>query len=49
MEDRYARSETVGSNLEGSDGQRFLTGMVTEKAPAPPINVVLNWTAEVKK
>jgi serine/threonine protein kinase/Tol biopolymer transport system component len=31
------------------DGQRFLVSVVTEKASAPPINVVLNWTAELKK
>lgn len=30
-------------------GQRFLVGKITEKAPAPPINVVLNWAAEMKK
>ncbi|QQS47403.1 MAG: protein kinase [Acidobacteriota bacterium] len=42
-------------DLEGTeyapskDGQRFLVPVVTEKAPPPPINVVLNWTAEVKK
>ncbi len=33
----------------GRDGQRFLTGVVTEKAPTPPINVVLNWTAGLKR
>jgi len=33
----------------GRDGQRFLTGVVTEKAPVPPINVVLNWTAVLKR
>jgi Tol biopolymer transport system component len=31
------------------DGQRFLVPVVTEKAPAPPINVVLNWTADLQK
>jgi serine/threonine protein kinase/Tol biopolymer transport system component len=31
------------------DGQRFLVSVVTEKAPAPPINVVLNWTAGLKR
>jgi hypothetical protein len=31
------------------DGQRFLTTVVTEKAPTLPINVVLNWLAEAKK
>ncbi len=31
------------------DGQRFLVSVVTERAPAPPINVVLNWTAQLKK
>ncbi len=31
------------------DGQRFLTFAVTEKAPAPPIQIVLNWAAEMKK
>ncbi|MGI8838072.1 MAG: hypothetical protein ACR2H4_15745 [Pyrinomonadaceae bacterium] len=33
----------------GRDGQRFLTGVVTEKAPTPPINVMLNWTADLKR
>lgn len=33
----------------GRDGQRFLTGVVTEKAPTPPINVVLNWTGDLKR
>ena len=32
----------------GKDGQRFLTGVVTEKAPALPISVVLNWPADLK-
>jgi serine/threonine protein kinase/Tol biopolymer transport system component len=41
--------EIEGTQYEPSkDGQRLLTTVVTEKAPAPPINVVLNWTAEVK-
>jgi dipeptidyl aminopeptidase/acylaminoacyl peptidase len=31
------------------DGQRFLVPVVTEKAPAPPSNVVLNWTADLQK
>jgi hypothetical protein len=31
------------------DGQRFLTFAVTERAPAPPIHVVLNWAVEMKK
>jgi Tol biopolymer transport system component len=31
------------------DGQRFLVSVVTDKAPAPLINVVLNWTAGLKK
>lgn len=31
------------------DGQRFLTFAVTEKAPPPPINMVLNWATEMKK
>ena len=30
------------------DGQRFLTSVVTERAPTPPISVTLNWTAEIK-
>ncbi len=33
----------------GRDGQRFLTGVVTEKALAPPIHLVLNWTADLKR
>ncbi len=42
--------EIEGLNYAPSqDGQRFLTGTVAEKAPTPPINVVLNWTAELKK
>ncbi len=31
------------------DGQRFLVSLVTERAAAPPINVVLNWTADAPK
>ncbi len=42
--------EIEGANYSPSkDGQRFLTSVVTERAPTPPINVALNWTAEVKK
>ena len=42
--------EIEGTNYAPSkDGQRFLVSVVTEKAPAPPINVVLNWTAQLKK
>ncbi len=42
--------EIEGTNYAPSkDGQRFLVPVVTEKAPAPPINVVLNWTADLKK
>ncbi len=42
--------EIEGVNYAPSkDGQRFLVPVVTERAPAPPINVVLNWTAELKK
>ena len=42
--------EIEGVNYAPSkDGQRFLVSVVTEKAPAPPINVVLNWTAGLKK
>ncbi len=42
--------EIEGANYAPSrDGQRFLTSVVTERAPTPPINVALNWTAEVKK
>ena len=42
--------EIEGPNYAPSkDGQRFLVPVVTEKAPAPPINVVLNWTADLKK
>ena len=41
--------EIEGINYSPSkDGQRFLTSVVTERAPTPPINVALNWTAEVK-
>jgi Tol biopolymer transport system component len=39
-----------GTNYAVSkDGQRFLVRVVTEKASAPPINVVLNWTTQLKK
>jgi eukaryotic-like serine/threonine-protein kinase len=42
--------EIEGANYAVSrDGQRFLTSVVTERAPTPPINVALNWTAESKK
>jgi len=42
--------EIDGTNYAPSkDGQRFLVSVVTEKAPAPPINVVLNWTAGLKQ
>ncbi len=42
--------EIEGANYSPSkDGQRFLTSVVTERAPTPPIHVALNWTAEVKK
>lgn len=42
--------EIEGANYAVSrDGQRFLISVVTERAPAPPINVALNWTAEAKK
>lgn len=42
--------EIEGANYAVSrDGQRFLTSDVTERAPTPPINVALNWTAEAKK
>ena len=41
--------EIEGANYSPSkDGQRFLTSVVTERAATPPINVALNWTAEVK-
>ncbi len=35
--------------VASKDGKRFLTGVVTEKAPPSPINVVVNWTAGIKK
>ncbi|MGE0129636.1 MAG: protein kinase [Blastocatellales bacterium] len=42
--------EIEGANYAPSrDGQRFLTSVVTERAPTPPINVTLNWTAEVER
>jgi hypothetical protein len=42
--------EIEGTNYAPSkDDQRFLVSVVTDKAPAPPINVVLNWTAQLKK
>jgi eukaryotic-like serine/threonine-protein kinase len=42
--------EIEGANYAPSkDGQRFLVRAVTDKAPAPPINVVLNWTTQLKK
>ena len=37
------------SYAPSKNGQRFLVTTVTEKAPVPPINVALNWTAEVKR
>ena len=37
------------SYAPSKDGQRFLVSAVTERAPAPPINVVLNWMADLKK
>lgn len=42
--------EIEGSNYAPSrNGQRFLTSVVTEKAPAPPIKLTLNWAAEAPK
>jgi eukaryotic-like serine/threonine-protein kinase len=42
--------EIEGANFAPTkDGQRFLIREVTDKAPAPPINVMLNWTAQSKK
>ena len=42
--------EIEGPNYAPSkDGQRFLTKVVTEKAPTPPISVVQNWMADLKK
>lgn len=38
-----------GVYAPNKDGQRFLTKVITEKAPIPPISVVQNWMAEVKK
>ena len=39
-----------GTNYAPSrDGQRFLVSVALEKAPAPPINVVLNWLADLKQ
>ncbi|MBI3330168.1 MAG: hypothetical protein HYZ81_26100, partial [Nitrospinae bacterium] len=32
-----------------ADGQRFLVNTVVEEPPAPPITVVLNWTAGLKR
>ncbi|MEK6322712.1 MAG: protein kinase [Acidobacteriota bacterium] len=47
---QQALFEIEGTHYAPSnDGQRFLVSVVTEKAPAPPINLVLNWTAAVKK
>ncbi len=38
-----------GTNYAPSkDGQRFLISVALEGAPTPPINVVLNWLADVK-
>lgn len=31
------------------DGQRFLTRVVTEPAPVPPVHVLLSRTAQLKK
>ena len=42
--------ELEGTNYAASkDGSRFLVSVVTERAAAPPINVVVNWTAEARK
>ncbi|MEK6325174.1 MAG: hypothetical protein AABN33_26335, partial [Acidobacteriota bacterium] len=42
--------EIEGANYAPSgDGKRFLSSVVTERAPTPPINVVLNWATAVKK
>ena len=39
-----------GTNYAPSKaGQRFLVSVALEKAPTPPINVVLNWSAELKQ
>ena len=42
--------EIEGINYAPSkDGQRFLVSVVTERAPAPPITVVLNWTTDLQR
>jgi len=48
----HALFELEGTNLiyaPSRDGQRFLVGVVKERAAAPPINVVMNWTVEAPK
>ncbi|MBI3303706.1 MAG: hypothetical protein HYZ72_16700 [Deltaproteobacteria bacterium] len=32
-----------------ADGQRFLVNTLVEDRPAPPITVLLNWTAGLKR
>jgi hypothetical protein len=32
-----------------ADGQRFLVNTLVEASPAPPITVVLNWIAGLKR
>lgn len=41
-------SATRNSYVPSLDGQRFLVNMLLDTAPSP-INVVVNWTAELKK
>jgi serine/threonine protein kinase len=38
-----------GIYAPSKDGQRFLVRVTTEKAPSPPISVVLNWSSGLKK
>ena len=53
---RLASGENIGSNLMStpqyvvaSDGRRFLMNVAVEEATPPPITVVLNWDAALKK
>ena len=39
----------TGEPLPIADGQRFLVNTLVEEPPAPPITIVLNWTAGLKR
>lgn len=37
------------SYAAAADGQRFLVRTAVEQANTPPINVIMNWAAEIKQ